>query len=147
MKWSSIPIENKAQWRGMKLKLFIILTLALMILGGSAQAFGGSGSVVVDIVGSKADNTRIESYAAENIVLEIVGSEADNTVIAPPAKKEAKCPQWTCPQPKCPPKEDCTKGECKSKCYPWKNMHLGVDAWYDTFWYMDNINMPKWPQF
>jgi len=142
------------------LKLLIVLTLALMILGSSAQAFGGPGSVVVDIVGSKADNTKIESSAADNVVLEIVGSEANNTLVAQPAKKDSKCnhlicpplgfpepncPEFKCPEPICPPIEDGKKIECKSKCYPWDSMHLGVDAWYDTFWYMDRPNMPKWP--
>jgi hypothetical protein len=135
----------------MKLKLLVTMTLALMILGGIAQAFSGSGSVVVDIVGSKADNTRIESSDADRVVLEIVGSDTNNTLIAPPATKEGKChkfifPPPKCPKPKCPPKEDDTKHQCKSKCYPWENMHLGVDAWYDSFWYMNSPNMPKWPQ-
>lgn len=128
------------------MKLLIIMTLALMIMGSNAQLFGGPGSVVVDIVGSKAYNTSIESSAANSVVLEIVGSEASNTHIAPPAKKDIKCPPLICPPPRCPPKEDGTGSQCKSKPYPWENMHLGVDAWYDTFWYMNNPNMPKWPQ-
>ena len=133
------------------MKLLMVLTLALMILGSNAQPFGGPGSVIVDIIGSKADNTSIESSAIDKVVLEIVGSEASNTHITPPAKKDIKwphfiCPQEICPTPKCPPVEDCTKKECKSKCYPWDNRHLGVDAWYNTFWYMDSPNMPKWPQ-
>jgi hypothetical protein len=128
------------------MRLLIILTLALMTLAGSGQAFGAPGSVVVDIVGSTTDNTRIESAASENVVLEIVGSEAKDTVIAPPAKKQLTCPQIICPKPDCP-KPDCSpKVDCQKKCYPWDSMHLGVDAWYGTFWYTD-INMPKWPQF
>jgi len=69
------------------LKLLIVLTLALMILGSNAQPFGGPGSVIVDIIGSEADNTSIESSAIDKVVLEIVGSEASNTRITPPAKK------------------------------------------------------------
>ena len=145
MSCKSIPLDYKVRWRGRKLKLLIILTLALMVLGGSAQVFGGPGSVIVDIVGSKADNTSIETSSAEGVVLEIVGSEASNTHIAPPAKKEPKCPHLICPPVKCPQNEDRTENQCKTKCYPWDNMHLGVDAWYNTFWYMDSPNMPKWP--
>lgn len=128
------------------MKLLMVLTLALMILGSNAQPFGGPGSVIVDIIGSKADNTSIESSAIDKVVLEIVGSEASNTRINPQAKKDIKWPHFICPQEICPPVDDCTKKECKSKCYPWDNMHLGVDAWYNTFWYMDSPNMPKWPQ-
>ena len=129
------------------MRLSFILTLALMILAGSCQAFGAPGSVVVDIVGSTADNTRIESAAPGNVVLEIVGSDTNNTLIAPPAKKKMACPQ-ICPKPDCSEPVCCPKVDCESqkKCNPWDNMHLGVDAWYGTFWYTD-INMPKWPQF
>jgi len=35
--------------------------------------------------------------------------------------------------------------DSQRKTYPWDYMHLGVDAWYGTFWYK-NIYMPKWPQ-
>ncbi len=146
-KCNKTQIKDEIQWRGLKLRLSFILTLALMIFVGGCQAIGAPGSVVVDIVGSTADNTRIEIFASENVVLEIVGSEANNTVIAPPAKKQ-NCPQIICPKPDCPEPICCPEidSQCQKKCYPWDNMHLGVDAWYGTFWYTD-INMPKWPQF
>ncbi|MCX6673774.1 MAG: hypothetical protein NTY37_08355 [Methanothrix sp.] len=121
----------------------IILALALMLSACSAYAFGGPGSVVVDIVGSVTDNTKITSSGMEKVELEFVGSEANNTIISPPAEKVVICPKCICPDIKCSPELKC---ESKQKCYPWENMHLGVDAWYGTFWYTD-INMPKWPQF
>ena len=37
------------------------------------------------------------------------------------------------------------ESDSQRKTYPWDYMHLGVDAWYGTFWYK-NIYMPKWPQ-
>jgi hypothetical protein len=126
----------------MMLRKSIMLALALMLSACSAYALGGPGSVVVDIVGSVTDNTKIMSSGMEKVELEIIGSEANNTVISPP-EKVVICPKHICP--------DTTysevKSENKEKRYPWENMHLGVDAWYGTFWYDSNINMPKWPQF
>ena len=118
----------------------IILALALMLSACSASAFGGPGSVVVDIVGSVTDNTRITSSGMERVELEIIGSEANNTTISPPAENLVICPGYICPESTCP--------ECdnEQEAHPWDDMHLGVDAWYGTFWYTD-INMPKWPQF
>jgi hypothetical protein len=130
----------------MVLRKSILLALALMLSACSAYAFGGPGSIVVDIVGSSTDNTRITSSGMEKVDLEIIGSEANNTIISPP-EKIAKCPRYFC--------QDfdysdsiyaIEKIDKKKKIYPWENMHLGVDAWYGTFWYTD-VNMPKWPQF
>lgn len=126
----------------MVLRKSIMLALALMLSACSAYAFGGPGSVVVDIVGSVTDNTKITSSAMDKVELEIIGSEANNTVISPPEKGE-KCPKHICPDTTYPE----VKNENKEKRYPWENMHLGVDAWYGTFWYDTDINMPKWPQF
>jgi len=118
----------------MELRLSIILALALMLSASTAYAFGGPGSVVVDIVGSVTDNTMITSSGMEKIELEIIGSEANNTIISPPAEMVVICPECICPE--------C---ENEQESHPWDGMHLGVDAWYGTFWYTD-INMPKWPQ-
>jgi hypothetical protein len=124
----------------MVLRKSIILALTLMLSACSASAFGGPGSVVVDIVGSVTDNTRIASSGMERVELEIIGSEAKNTTISPPAENLVICPGCISPEPICP--------ECdnEQEARPWDDMHLGVDAWYGTFWYTD-INMPKWPQF
>jgi hypothetical protein len=130
----------------MVLRKSILLALALMLSACSAYAFGGPGSIVVDIVGSSTDNTKITSSGMDKVDLEIIGSEANNTIISPP-EKHAKCPRHICPDLDY---SDSTytfeKTEKKEKRYPWENMHLGVDAWYGTFWYTD-VNMPKWPQF
>ena len=120
----------------------IILALALMLSACSASAFGGPGSVVVDIVGSVTDNTKITSSGMEKVELEIIGSEANNTIISPPAETVVICPRHVCPDTISPE----VRSESREKLYPWEDMHLGVDAWYGTFWYTD-INMPKWPQF
>ena len=69
------------------LRISIILALVLMLSAGSAYAFGGAGSIVVDIVGSKVDNTKVTSSGMEKVELEFVGSKANNTVITPLAEK------------------------------------------------------------
>ena len=124
----------------------ILLALALMLSACSAYALGSPGSIVVDIVGSTTDNTRITSSGMEKVDLEIVGSEANNTVISPP-EKHRKCRPPLYSDSVCSGEVyPAIKNENKEKHYPWENMHLGVDAWYGTFWYTD-VNMPKWPQF
>ena len=143
---------------GMKLRLSIILAIALMLSASSALAFGGPGSVVVDIVGSRTDNTLIAANGMSDVDLEIIGSISNNTNISSPAPSRAKraqicsgssfCPECpACLAYPCPPCQDGRSDiqQLKKVTYPWDNMHLGVDAWYGTFWYTD-INMPKWPQ-
>lgn len=122
------------------MRLVIILAYVLMLSACSAYAFGGPGSVVVDVVGSSIDNTRITSSGMEKVELEFVGSEANNTIISLPAENIVISPKYICPKI-CPD----IKCKCKYKRLPWEGMHLGVDAWYGTFWYTD-INMPKWPR-
>ncbi len=128
------------------MRFSIILALALILSASGASAFGGTGSVVVDIVGSKTDNTMIVATGPEKVDLEIIGSTTKNTTISPHAEKIKICPIASlCPE--CPicPTYPCPDGKCDKQPKPWENMHLGVDAWYGTFWYTD-INMPKWPQ-
>ena len=127
------------------LRKSIILALTLMLSACSASAFGGPGSVVVDIVGSVTDNTRIASSGMERVELEIIGSEANNTIISPPAENLVICPGCIGPECICP-ESICPECDNEQEARLWDDMHLGVDAWYGTFWYTD-INMPKWPQF
>jgi hypothetical protein len=129
----------------MVLRKSIILALTLMLSACSASAFGGPGSVVVDIVGSVTDNTKITSSGMEKVELEIIGSEANNTIISPPAENLVICPGCISPECICP-ESICPECDNEQEARPWDDMHLGVDAWYGTFWYTD-INMPKWPQF
>jgi hypothetical protein len=130
----------------MVLRKSILLAIALMLSACSAYAFGGPGSIVVDIVGSSTDNTKITSSGMEKVDLEIIGSEANNTIISPP-EKIVKCHRYICPDSYYSDSiYTLEKTDNKEKRYPWENMHLGVDAWYGTFWYTD-VNMPKWPQF
>ena len=127
------------------MKLSIILALALMLSASGALAFGSPGSVVVDIVGSKTDNTKIVASGPEKVELEIIGSTANNTTISPQKERAKIYPKYSffpeCPSCLTNPSPDANQ----QKSYPWDNMHLGVDTWYGTFWYTD-VNMPKWPQ-
>lgn len=137
----------------MKLRLSIILALALMLSASCALAFGGPGSVVVDIVGSTTDNTKIIASGPEKVELEIIGSTARNTTVTPHAERVKErvkiCQEFSlCPDcPSCLP-NPCPDAKCDNqrRPYPWDNRHQGVDAWYGTFWYSDEPNMPKWPQ-
>jgi len=120
------------------------LAIVLMLLISSASAFADAGSVVVDIVGSNTDNTKISASGAEKLELEIIGSTANNTTISLPKKDLAKRWHECCvPDLRCDYKQEC-EHVSKEESHPWDNLHLGVDAWYGTFWYTD-INMPKWP--
>lgn len=125
------------------LRLSFMLTVALMLSACSAYAFGEPGSVVVDIVGSTTDNTLITAAGPEKVVLEIIGSQANNTLISPPVMNTVVCPQSICPEVNCYTEQNYEK---LVETHPWDNMHLGVDAWYGTYWYTD-INLPQWPQF
>ena len=60
------------------------LAIVLMLLISGASAIAGAGSVVVDIVGSSTDNTKITASGAEKLELEIIGSTANNTTISLP---------------------------------------------------------------
>jgi len=125
------------------LRLSFMLTIALMLSACSAYAFGAPGSVVVDIVGSTTDNTLITAAGPEKVELEIIGSQANNTLISPPVMNTVICPKNICPEVNCYTEQYC---EEQVETQPWDNMHLGVDAWYGTYWYTD-INLPQWPQF
>lgn len=126
------------------MKTAMILAL-MLVLTSTACAMGGPGSVVVDIVGSKTENTKVTSGGGP-VVLEFVGSVSNNTTISSPQikikkikKDEKGCGYGYYPCVTC-----IDKPETKTVKYPWESMHLGVDAWYGTYWYT-NINMPKWP--
>jgi len=129
----------------MLLKLSIILALALMLSASGALAFGSPGSVVVDIVGSRTENTKVIASGHDKVELEIIGSTSKNTTISPHQERVKICPKFFCPE--CPSclTNPCPEAKCEKKPYPWDGMHLGVDAWYGAFWYTD-INLPKWPQ-
>jgi hypothetical protein len=133
-------LNMKLIWRGMELRLAMKSALVLMLLISCASAIASAGSVVVDIVGSNADNTNIVASGADKLELEIIGSTTNNTTISPPKKIVRKWHERCFPDLRCENKQD-----CKQASYPWDKLHLGVDAWYGTFWYTD-INMPKWPQ-
>ncbi len=119
------------------MKISFMLILTLILATSSLCIMAGAGSVTIDIVGSKADNTKVCASGPEHIELEIVGSTTNNTEICTP----------TC-HPHC---KKSHHHEEKHECIPVHNncddRHLGVDAWYGTFWYKDNPSMPQWPQY
>jgi hypothetical protein len=119
------------------MKIALTLALALILLASSAYASSSAGSVVIDILGSKTDNIQVVSGTGP-ADLEIIGSTSSNTRIAPPPAviPDYQCGYWCYPNVRC-------NGTKPS--YPWDSMHLGVDAWYGTYWYT-NVYMPKWPQ-
>lgn len=107
--------------------------LSIVLLVSIALAYG-KGSVVVDIIGSQADNTKI-IFPGSSLDLEIIGSLTNNTQVL--SKPPVDCPvfNWrSC---------ECRRPECKPKP---EEFHLGVDAWYGCYWYTPNDLMPKWPQ-
>lgn len=120
------------------------LAIMLMLLISSASAFADTGSVVVDIVGSNTDNTKITTSGAEKLELEIIGSTANNTMVSLPKEMSKRWRGCCLPDLRCEYGQECDQVS-NQESHPWDNMHLGVDAWYGTFWYTD-INMPKWPQ-
>jgi hypothetical protein len=123
------------------LKKAILSILMLMVLSSEAFAAGGHGSVVVDIVGSNAEDTRITAPAAGSIDLEIIGSNARNTEIS---TKERVCTSCCCWPYSCPA-APCNYSQSYTATVP-SVQHLGVDAWYGTFWYTPFDHLPKWPQ-
>ncbi len=144
------------------MKTLMRLTLIVMLLAPNAYAFGSPGSTVVDIVGSKTDNTRIETSGTGTLDLEFVGSLATNITIASPKKTKrgcfgCPCPEFLCPEKKCscPDGRLRCDGKCcaqnqicsNGECTPINRFHLGVDAWNGAFWFMDSPNMPKWPRW
>ncbi len=135
---------------------YSILVAMLVLMASSAMAFGGPGSVVVDIVGSDVKDTTVLAGDRGDIDLEIIGSTAENTTVSPYktvsiCQSCSICPYCpTCPAPICPttvcPTCPVVDEWTPKEPMPWDNMHLGVDAWYGAFWYKDYPNMPKWPQ-
>ncbi len=125
---------DKTEGKGMKTAMMLAFSLMLILLASSAVASRSAG-VVVDIVGSRTDNTQVVSGAGP-VELEIIGSASRNTTVSPPSITipDYCCGYWCYP-------DVCEDTEAS---YPWESMHLGVDAWYGTFWYTD-VNMPRWP--
>ncbi len=118
-----------------KMGLSLAMISVLLALHGCSAC--SAGSVVVDIIGSDADNVTVES-GSDSVDLEIIGSLASDIEIAPPHIDVLNCCCGQCCNPG-------VQSAAVKPSYPWDSMHLGVDAWYGTFWYTD-INMPKWPQ-
>ncbi|OPX76321.1 MAG: hypothetical protein A4E44_00745 [Methanosaeta sp. PtaB.Bin018] len=69
------------------MRVAITLVSMLVLLGLASYGFGSTGSVSVDIIGSKANNTTIVSQYGEPVNLEIIGSAASNIKIVYPEEK------------------------------------------------------------
>jgi len=59
----------------------------LVLLEFASYGFGSTGSVSVDIIGSRANNTTIISHYFEPVNLEIIGSAASNIQVIYPEEK------------------------------------------------------------
>jgi hypothetical protein len=152
------------------IKIAIILALMPMLLAATVFAAGGGlGDVDIigsklsdiqiftphggtrgliedklDIVGSRLDNIKVCSDDALAGNMEIVGGSVVNVTISekPHQKKQHYKKE---PDLKCYWDSGCidtTKYKPTKLC----TGHLGVDAWYGTYWFNDQIYTPKWPQ-
>jgi hypothetical protein len=70
------------------LRILAASVVMLVLLASLASAMGGRGSISLDIIGSKANNTTIFSPGQVPIDLEIIGSKAENIQIGYPECKE-----------------------------------------------------------
>ena len=120
------------------MRILIVLALMLALTAPNACLLASAESIVVDIVGSRAENTEIAVSTAQPVTLEIVGSTTNNTVISSPKIEKVVCRE------RCHYKQE---GNCTPDHHPCDDTHYGVDAWYGKFWYNSEINLPKWPQF
>jgi hypothetical protein len=96
----------------------------------------------LDIVGSKLDNIQIFSDNADLGDTEIVGSTLTNIKITPTPKQAKKTP---CKKTECYWDFSCMDYSYKKPHVSCLKSHLGVDAWYGRYWFMDDIYTPKWP--
>jgi hypothetical protein len=95
----------------------------------------------LDVVGSKLDNIKIFSDSADLGNTEIVGGSVTNVTFSPPPKQRKPCDKTECYWD-----ASCRDNKKDSKCDSCLKPHLGVDAWYGKYWYMDDIYTPKWPR-
>lgn len=155
------------------MKTAIVMALMPMLLAATAYA-AGAGLGDVDIVGSKLSNIQIISPHAgagdfENKLdvvgsnldkiqifsddanfgdTEFVGSTVTNVKISPLPKPEKRCQQERsrCDDVKCYWDSACINYPPSKPSVICPNNHLGVDAWYGTYWFNNQIYTPKWPQ-
>jgi hypothetical protein len=97
----------------------------------------------LDVVGSKLDNIQIFSDNADLGNTEIVGSTLTNIKISPPANPPKKS---TCEKIECYWDFSCMDYSYNKPHVSCLKSHLGVDAWYGRYWFMDEIYTPKWPR-
>lgn len=139
------------------MRVSIILALAVIISAIIGSSTGSTGSRDIDIVGSKLSNIEIltsgDSFGDFEKKLDIVGSKLDNINIysSNTDSENVEIVGSEIKNMRIYPLED------TSSCYwyplckdyppaPCIKPHLGVDAWYGKYWYMDNMYTPKWPR-
>ena len=155
------------------MKTAMVMALMPMLLAATAYA-AGAGFGDVDIVGSKLSNIQITSPNAgagdfENKLdivgsnldkiqifsddanlgdTEIVGSTVTNVKICPTPEHEKKChdDRSRCDDVKCYWDMTCKDYPNYKPSVICPKPHLGVDAWYGTYWFNNQMYTPKWPQ-
>jgi hypothetical protein len=151
------------------MKTAIILVLMPLLLASTVYAANGAGLGDIDIVGSKLKNIQIFSSKdglsdiekkldivgskLENIKIfsddadlgntEIVGSTLTNIEISPPPKPPKKS---IYEKTECYWDSSCKDYSCDKPHISCLKPHLGVDAWYGHYWFMDEMYTPKWPR-
>jgi hypothetical protein len=102
----------------------------------------------LDIVGSNLDKIQLFSNDANFGDTEIVGSTLTNVKISPPQKPEKKChrEKSRCDDVKCYWDSGCRDYPHDKPDVTCSKPHLGVDAWYGTYWFNNQMYTPKWPQ-
>lgn len=149
------------------MKTVIILVLMPLLLATTVYAANGAGLGDIDIVGSKLNNIQIFSSKAGlsdmEKKLDIVGSKLDNIQVCSdnadfgdteivgstltnikisPAKSTKKHPYE---KTECYWDSSCIDNSYDKPHDSCLKSHLGVDAWYGRYWFMDEIYTPKWP--
>lgn len=114
----------------------------------SPHAEAGNFENKLDIVGSNLDKIQIFSDDFDLGDTEIVGSTITNVKISPPPKHEKKChrEKSRCDDVKCYWDSACMDYPHDKPSVICPKPHLGVDAWYGTYWFNDQMYTPKWPQ-
>ncbi|MFB3765215.1 MAG: hypothetical protein ACE14P_08200 [Methanotrichaceae archaeon] len=118
---------------------------------GNADISGGAGTVNMDVVGSLMGNANIISHGKVSADVELVGSSAGDINITSEVHKHKSsscCDMWcNFNRPLCYPYSSYIPSRyCQSNCYPYNySQHFGVDAWHGCYWYSP-IYLPKWPQ-
>ena len=148
------------------MKRVIVLALMLMMSASFVHAASSAGIGGVDIIGSRLNNIQIfssdDGFGDIESHLDIVGSKlediqifSDNADLGDTEIVGSTLTNIKISAPPAPPRPPCDNVYREPSCYDYRfdsrgsscfKPHLGVDAWYGRYWYMDEIYTPKWPQ-